>query len=138
MQTRKVGFICGAFDLLHAGHIHLLKQAKKKCDFLIVGLHVDPSIERPEKNKPIESVLERQIKLNGTRYVDLTVVYETEADIELMLQYFKIDVRFLGSDYQKINPINPPRITSENLVPIEYIESLPIHTAEIRERIKRS
>ena len=129
----KVGFVAGAFDLLHAGHIHLLKQCKKQCDYLIVGLHVDPSIEREDKNKPIESVLEREIKLNACKYVDFTVVYEKETDLSVIFKYFKIDVRFLGSDY-----VDGKQITDPDAVPIEFIESMPIHTSDIRERVKQS
>src|SRR3990167_4675342 len=114
---KKVGFIAGSFDLLHAGHIHLLKQCKKRCDYLIVGLHADPSVERDYKNKPIESVLERQIKLNACRYIDFTVVYEKEEDLSLIFRYFKIDVRFLGSDYaDRTKPVTDPYA-----IPIEYI-----------------
>lgn len=126
----KVGFVTGAFDLLHAGHIHLLKRAKKQCDYLIVGLHVDPSIERQGKNKPIESILERQIKLNACKWVDLTVIYEREEDLPIIGKYFKIDVRFLGSDYFETEK----QITDMD-IPIEYIDSLPIHTTDIRRRI---
>lgn len=131
----RVGFVAGAFDLLHAGHIHLLKQAKKNCDHLIVGLHVNPKVERKDKNKPIESVLERQIKLNACKYVNLTVVYETEADLSLILRYFKIDVRFLGSDYLPTPYGKQKEITDRDLIPIKYIESLPIHTSDIRKKL---
>ena len=127
----KVGIVTGSFDLLHIGHVNLFKKAKEKCDYLIVGLHVDPSIERKDKNKPIESVLERQIKLNACRYVDFTVVYEIETDLSIIFKYFRIDVRFLGSDSQ-----DGRVITDEDAVPIEYIDSLPIHSSDIRERIK--
>ena len=127
----RVGFVCGSFDLLHAGHIHLLKQCKKNCDYLIVGLHVDPHLERESKNKPVESLLEREIKLNACRYVDFTVIYETEADLSIIFRYFKIDVRFLGSDYVD----NLKSITFKEAIPIKYINSLPIHTSDIRRRI---
>ena len=112
-----IGFIAGAFDLLHAGHILAFKEAKKKCDFLIVGLHVDPSIERKGKNKPVQGVLERQIQLNGCEDVDQIVVYETEEDLEIILANFDIDIRFLGSDY--IDKQN--EITGYGIKPIEYI-----------------
>ena len=126
-----IGFVSGSFDLLHAGHINLLKQAKQKCDYLVVGLHVDPSIERENKNKPIESLLERQIKLRGCRYIDKIIVYETEADLSIIFEYCEIDIRFLGSDSQDGRIITDP-----DAVPMEYIDSLPIHTSEIRKRLK--
>ena len=127
----RVGIVVGAWDLLHAGHIHLLKQCKKRCDYLIVGLHTDPSVEKTHKNKPIESVLERQIKLFGCRYVDNVVIYETEADLLIIFKYFKINVRFLGSDYRD----GTKPVTDPDILLIEYIDSLPIHTTEIRRRI---
>lgn len=127
-----IGFVCGAFDLLHAGHIYMLKQAKLNCDFLIVGLHIDPEYERPDKNSPVESILERQIKLEGCKFVDKVVVYKKEEDILLMLKYFNVNKRFLGADYadrgDKI-------ITEEFAVPIMYLDSLPIHSSDIRKRL---
>ena len=126
----KVGIVTGSFDLLHAGHINLFKKAKLECDYLIVGLHVDPSVER-NKNKPIESLLERQIKIMACKYTDQIIVYETEADLSVMFKYFKIDVRFLGSDSK-----DGRVVTDESALPIKYIDSLPIHTSEIRKRAK--
>ena len=127
----KKGIVFGAFDLLHAGHIHLLKECAYHCDCLIVGLHVDPSKERPSKNKPIENIVERQAKLRACKYVDDIIVYETEKDLELILQSGDIDMRFLGSDYTS----GDSRITAEDSVPIVYIKSVPIHTTDIRKRI---
>lgn len=132
----KTGIVFGTFDLLHAGHLHLLNEAKKRCDFLIVGLHVDPSIERTNKNAPVESLLERQMRLRACKFIDHVFVYETEKDIELYLRARKPDVRFLGSDYDVLG--NNKAITAKDVVPIEYIDSLPIHTSELRERIKQS
>lgn len=98
---KKIGFIAGAFDLgPHAGHMMMLKECSDNCDFLIVGLHVDPSMERREKNKPVESTYERFIKLAGCRYVDKVIPYETENDLYLMLINEKPVVRFLGNDYR--------------------------------------
>src|SRR3990167_844602 len=128
----KVGFVAGAFDLLHAGHIYLLRECRKNCDELIVGLHVDPSVERPEKNKPVETLVERFIKLSSIMGVDTIVPYETESDLILLLKTLKPDIRFLGSDYKDGKPI-----TEESLVPIKYIDSLPIHTTDIRKRIRK-
>lgn len=127
----KIGIVFGAFDLLHAGHIHLLKKARERCDQLIVGIHVDPSIERPEKNKPIESLFERTIKLKGCIYVDQIFGYEREEEIAIALKYFDVGVRFLGSDYED----GSKEITDRDAVLIEYIDSLPIHTSDIRKRI---
>lgn len=128
------GFVAGTFDLLHVGHLYLLKECKEHCNFLIVALHVDPSIERADKNKPIESVLERTFRLKATKYVNQVLVYETEADLALILQFRKPDIRFLGSDYRD----NQKQITAKELAPIEYIDSIDIHSSDIRERIKNS
>ncbi len=127
----KIGLVTGAFDLMHAGHVHLFKQAKRNCDVLMVGLHVDPSIERPDKHRPIETLIERQIKIGGCDYVDGIFVYEKESDIPVMINFLHIDIRFLGSDYLA----NKKPITAEKLVPIEYIKSLDIHTSDIRRKL---
>ena len=129
----RIGIVTGSFDLLHAGHINLLKKAKQNCDLLMVALHVDPSVQRKDKNKPIESILERQIKLKTCKYVDTVVIYETEADLSIIFEYFDIDVRFLGSDSK-----DGRVVTDEGAVPIEYIQSLPIHTSKIRDKIKKA
>ena len=97
----KIGFTCSCFDLLHAGHILMLKDSKEQCDKLIVGLQTDPSIDRPlTKNKPIQSLRERKIQLEAVRYVDDIFVYETESDLVDLLKLVKPDVRILGSDYK--------------------------------------
>ena len=94
-----VGFTCSCFDLLHAGHIIMLKYAKARCDRLIVGLQTDPTIDRPEKNKPIQSYKERYIQLQAVKYVDGILRYDTEEDLYKKLLDIKPDVRILGSDY---------------------------------------
>ncbi len=98
----KKGFTCGAFDLCHAGHILVFKECKQVCDYLIVGLQSDPSIDRPEKNKPVMSVEERKIILGAIRYVDEIVTYDTEAELYEMLKKNKlgIDVRIIGTDWK--------------------------------------
>lgn len=95
----KVGITFSAFDLLHAGHIKMLEEAKRHCDYLIVGLQTDPTIDRPEKNRPTQSVVERYIQLKGCRFVDEIVPYATEQDLEDILRSFHIDVRIIGDEY---------------------------------------
>lgn len=98
-KQNKVGFTASCFDLLHAGHILMLEEAKSVCDHLIVGLQVDPSIDRPEKRKPIQSLIERQIQLKAVSYVDEVVVYQTEEDLLNLLKTLPIDIRIIGEDY---------------------------------------
>jgi len=95
----RIGITAGAFDLLHAGHATMLSEAKQVCDYLIVALQNDPSVDRPEKNKPVQSVFERQLQLSATRFVDDIVVYNTEAELIDVLKSLPIDVRIIGSDY---------------------------------------
>lgn len=100
---KKVGITAGAFDLCHAGHMLMFKEAKTVCDYLIVALHSDPTIDRPDtKNKPIMSVEERRIILDGIRYVDEIIVYDTEKDLLRLLQdsSLKLDVRVIGIEYK--------------------------------------
>ncbi len=97
----KVGFTCSTFDLVHAGHIIMLKEAKAQCDYLIVGLQTDPTIDRPlEKNKPVQSIFERYVQLQACKYVDEIVVYATEKDLVDILLSYPINVRILGEEYE--------------------------------------
>ena len=97
----KVGITFSTFDLLHAGHVKMLEEAKTVCDYLIVGLQLDPSIDREEKNAPTQSIVERYIQLKGCKHVDEIVPYITENDLLDVLQSFKIDVRIVGDEYSK-------------------------------------
>lgn len=99
MSKYSNGFVCGAFDLFHPGHNILLRDCKEVCDFLIVGLQTDPSIDRPGKNKPIQSIYERYVQLENCKHVDKIIPYDTEADLVNVLKTLKIDVRILGDDY---------------------------------------
>ena len=99
----KIGITFSAFDLLHAGHIKMLEEARRQCDYLICGLQTDPTIDRPEKNRPVQSVVERYIQLKGCKFVDEIVPYATEQDLEDVLRSFKIDVRILGDEYKDKN-----------------------------------
>lgn len=99
-KKQKVGFTCSTFDLLHAGHILMLKESKSISDYLVVGLQVDPTIDRPTKNKPVQSITERYIQLNAVKYVDEIIVYSTEEDLLEILKSFPIDVRIIGEEYK--------------------------------------
>lgn len=96
----KIGFTASTFDLLHAGHISMLREAKSQCDWLICGLQVDPSIDRIEKNKPIQTVVERYVQLSAVKYVDEIIVYQTEKDLIDILQMYPINIRILGDEYR--------------------------------------
>ena len=126
----KVGFTCSTFDLLHAGHIIMLREAKEQCDYLICGLQIDPSIDRPEKNSPIQTVVERYTQLKGVVYVDEIIPYSTESDLEDILSMYPIDIRVLGEEYRDKD------FTGKDLVPITYISRTHDYsTSELRERI---
>lgn len=96
-----VGFTCSAFDLLHAGHVQMLRDAKENCDYLIVGLQIDPSLDREDKNSPVQSVVERYTQLRAVRYVDEIIPYVSESDLEDILSMYEIDIRFLGEEYRE-------------------------------------
>lgn len=100
-QGKKIGITFSTFDMLHAGHIAMLSEAKNHCDYLIAGLQTDPTIDRPDtKNKPVQSIVERQIQLAACRYVDEVVVYQTEQDLTDLLLILPLDVRILGVEYE--------------------------------------
>tara|TARA_E500000318_G_scaffold57332_1_gene53228 strand:- start:109 stop:558 length:450 start_codon:yes stop_codon:yes gene_type:complete len=95
------GITFSTFDLLHAGHIAMLREAKTVCDYLICGLQVDPSLERKEKNTPAQTLVERWTQLQAVKYVDEIIPYQTEKDVEDILQLFQIDIRIIGEEYKK-------------------------------------
>ena len=96
----KVGFTCSTFDLLHAGHVQMLREAKEQCDYLICGLQFDPSQDRADKNAPIQTIVERYTQVKAVSYVDEIVPYSTEKDLEDILTMYHIDVRILGEEYR--------------------------------------
>lgn len=98
-RVMKVGITFSAFDLFHAGHVKMLEDAKSQCDYLICGLQTNPTLDRPEKNMPVQSVVERYIQLKACKYVDEIVPYATEQDLEDILRSFKLDVRIIGDEY---------------------------------------
>lgn len=100
-EGKRIGITFSTFDMLHAGHIAMLSEAKNHCDYLICGLQTDPTIDRPDtKNRPVQSIVERQIQLAACRYVDEVVIYATEQDLRDLLLILPVDVRVLGVEYQ--------------------------------------
>ena len=98
----RIGFTCSAFDLLHAGHVQMLRDAKAQCDYLMVGLQTDPTIDRPgDKNKPVQSLVERYSQLSAVEYVDEIIPYETEQDLIDILTMYHINIRILGDEYRE-------------------------------------
>jgi len=95
-----IGFTASTFDLLHVGHVVMLEEAKRHCDYLIVGLQIDPTLDREHKNAPIQSIVERQIQLSAIKYVDEIVIYNTEADLEDLLLTLPINVKVMGEEYK--------------------------------------
>jgi glycerol-3-phosphate cytidylyltransferase len=130
----KVGFTCSCFDLFHAGHVMMLKEAKAQCDYLIVGLQTDPTLDRPEKNKPIQSILERYIQLEACKYVDQIVPYATEKDLLDLLTSYPIDVRIIGEEYKN------KQFTGYDLPMSVYFNSRQhsFSSTELRERVRQS
>lgn len=128
-----IGFTCSTFDLLHAGHVVMLEEARSNCDYLIVGLQNDPTIDRPEKNKPVQSIVERQLQLSAVRYVDEILVYNTEADLKDLLLTLPIDVRIIGEEYRDIN------FTGKD-VPMKIVYNSRKHSfssTDLRKRVKK-
>ena len=131
MKKYKKGILFSAFDLLHSGHIIMLQDAKEQCEELVVGLQYDPSIERYEKNKPIQTHDERLIQLNAVKYVDKIITYKYESDLLKIIEEEKPDIRILGSDYKN------KKFTGDYLnIPIYFHERSHLwSTSELRERI---
>lgn len=114
-----VGFTCSSFDLFHAGHVLMLQEAKTQCDHLIVGLQNDPTYDRPTKNKPVQSILERQLQLMGNKYVDEIWIYNTEKDLENLLHILPINIRIIGEEY-KDKEFTGKQICVDNGIEIYY------------------
>lgn len=133
---KTVGFTCSTFDLLHAGHITMLREAKNQCGYLICGLQTDPSIDRPtSKNKPIQSLVERYIQLEAVKYVDEIIVYQTEKDLEDLLLVLPLNVRILGEEYRNLN-FTGKDICKQRNIEIHYNKrEHSFSTTELRSRI---
>jgi len=128
----KKGITFGAFDLFHAGHVLMLEEAKTVCDYLIVGLQTDPSIDRKEKNKPVQSIVERQIQLEGCKFVDEVTIYDTEDDLMQILETIEWDVYVIGEEYK-----NKFFTARDKYIDKCYFNSRPhdFSTSELRERV---
>ncbi len=132
------GFTCGAFDLLHPGHLHLLDAAAKKCDHLFVGLHTDPTINRPSKQKSVQTTYERYFQLCSLSHVYAVVPYDTELDLKNILAVSKIDKRFLGDDYEG-KDFTGKRLCEERGIELVYIpRKHSWSSSELKSRIKTS
>lgn len=137
MKKKKkiIGFTCGAFDLTHAGHYLMFEECKNHCNYLIVGLHTDPTTDRPQKNKPIQSLDERYIQLRACKWVDAIIIYKTEEDLYELLKALKINVRFMGADWK-----NKPNYSRDLLPKMKIIYNSRNHsysTSSLRERVKK-
>jgi glycerol-3-phosphate cytidylyltransferase len=131
-----VGITFSTFDLLHAGHVLMLEEAKQQCDYLICGLQTDPTIDRPEtKNKPIQSIIERQIQLAGVKFVDEVVVYETEKDLMDLLAIYPINVRFVGEEYRNKDFTGKDYCLDNGIELIYNNRKHKFSTTELRKRI---
>ena len=135
-KTNNIGFTCGAFDLLHPGHLYFLSECRKKCDELIVGLHTNPTIDRPDtKNKPVQTMFERWYQLNSLYIATDIIPYDTEADLLNMLSILNINIRFIGWDY-KDKKITGEQICKDRDIKIQYIHrSHSWSSSTLRERI---
>lgn len=134
----KIGITFGAFDLLHAGHVAMLAEAKQNCDYLIVGLQNDPSVDRPEKNKPIQSIFERQLQITACRFVDEVVVYNTEADVLDILKTLPVKVRVIGSDYLEKDFTGKQFCLDQGIEIMYNSRSHSFSTSELRDRVKKA
>jgi glycerol-3-phosphate cytidylyltransferase len=130
-----IGFTASAFDLLHSGHIMMLREAKQQCDYLICGLQIDPSIDRPDKNKPIQSIVERHTQLAAVRYVDEIVPYLTETDLEDILEMYPIDIRILGEEYKDKDFTGRDICKSREIKLYFNVRDHRFSTSELRKRI---
>jgi len=133
----RIGITFSSFDLFHPGHVLMLEEAKNQCDYLIVGLQLDPSIDRSNKKVPSQSIVERYIQLKGSKYVDEIIPYVLEQDIEDILRSFKIDVRIIGEEYRTVN-FTGKEYCKEKGIEIHYnSRDHRFSSTEIKTRLKK-
>ena len=132
------GITFSSFDLFHSGHVAMLKEAKANCDFLIVGLQTDPTIDRPEKNKPIQSVFERYVQLKGCKYIDQIIPYATEQDIIDILLTYQINTRFIGEEYRSKEYTGKELCVDKGIEIYYNKRQHSFSTSELRKRINQA
>ena len=132
----KIGFNCSSCDLFHAGHVTMMKMEKQLCDYLIVALQVDPTIDRPGvKNKPTQSVYERYVQLQGCKYVDESLVYQTEADLLNLIQTQTINIRFLSDEYEGRDFTGKQYCIDNNIELHYHLRKHQYSSTELRNRV---
>ena len=132
------GITFSSFDLFHSGNVAMLKEAKANCDFLIVGLQTDPTIDRPEKNKPIQSVFERYVQLEGCKYIDQIIPYATEQDIIDILLTYQINTRFIGEEYRSKEYTGKELCVDKGIEIYYNKRQHSFSTSELRKRINQA
>jgi len=139
MIGKPVGFTCSTFDLLHAGHILMLAECKQVCDYLIVGVQSDPTVDRPgTKNKPVQSIVERYVQLSAVKFVDQIIIYNTEKDLEDMLMFLPLAVRIIGEEY-KDKEFTGKKICEDRGIKIWYnSRNHRFSSSELRQRTYQS
>ncbi len=142
-NANRIGITCSTFDLFHAGHIVMLEEAKRQCDWLIAAIQLDPTLDRPgRKNKPVQSIIERQIQVSACRHVDEIIVYSTEKELEDIFLTFPLDVRIIGEEY-KDKEFTAKRICSDRSIEIyynkrdHYFSSTDLRTRVFEAELKR-
>jgi glycerol-3-phosphate cytidylyltransferase len=134
-----IGFTCGAFDLLHAGHSIFLRECKARCDYLIVGVHTDPTIDRSTKNRPVQSIYERYAVLKESKHVDEIIPYDTEHDLVNLMATNPINIRFLGEDYLGDSNITGYDLCLQLNIELAYIKRRHDYsTSELRKRVQNA
>ena len=135
--NKHIGFTCSTFDLLHAGHIAMLREAKEHCDYLIVGLQTDPTIDRPEsKNPPVQTLVERYTQLKAVSYVDEIVPYQTEQDLIDILEMYHINVRVLGEEYKELRDFTGKDVCNQRGIELYFnTRDHRFSTTDLRKRV---
>ena len=135
-KSKKIGFTAGTFDLTPAGHYLMFKECKENCEYLIVGLQVDPSVDRPDKNKPVQTLKERRIQLEACKYIDKIVLYDSEIGLYHLLKKLNPDVRFIGADWK-----NKPNYSRDRLPKMKVVYNSRNHkysSSNLRARVMKT